>query len=94
MLLGDCKIPVTTHTTPVVIHDIALQLRLHFFVSTLGSTHQFWGYLKRGKRDKSAVVSKTKETKTKTKSHICGQTAQMVVDKIITKLLGRTSERP
>ena len=45
-------------------------------------------------RDKSAVVSKTKETKTTTKSHICGQTAQMVVDKIITKLLGRTSERP
>ena len=43
MLLGDSNIPVTTHTTPVVVHDIALQLRLQLFVAALGSTHQFWG---------------------------------------------------
>ena len=43
MLLGDSNIPVTTHTTPVVVHDIALQLRLQLFVAALRSTHQFWG---------------------------------------------------
>ena len=43
MLLGDSNLPVTTHTTPVVVHDIALQLRLQLFVAALGSTHQFWG---------------------------------------------------
>ena len=58
MLLGDSNIPVTTHTTPVVVHDIALQLRLQLFHSSI------LGYLKVGKKkDKSVFVSKRKQSK-------------------------------
>ena len=84
--------PVTTHTTPVVVHDIALQLRLQLFVAALGSTHQFWG--KVGKKDKSVFVSKRKQSKARIKNRLYGQTSQMVVDIIITKTLGRSTVLP
>ena len=62
VLLGDSNIPVTTHTTPVVVHDIALQLRLQLFVAALGCCHSsILGYLKWIKKDKSVFVSKRKQ---------------------------------
>ena len=95
MLLGDSNIPVTTHTTPVVMHDIAWQLRLQLFVATLGSTHAILGYLKVGKKkDKSVFVSKRKQSKQASENKLYGQTSQMVVDIIITKALGRSTMLP
>ena len=91
MLLGDCKIPVTTHTTPVVIHDIAFAVEVALLRSDAWFHASILGIPQKG--EKGQISSCEQDNKNKTKSYICGQTAQMVVDKIITKLLGRTSER-
>ena len=66
MLLCDCKISVTTHTAPVVIHDIALQLRLHFFVYRLVPRINF-GVPKKGEKGQISSCEQDKRNKNKIK---------------------------
>ena len=77
MLLGDSNVPGTTHTTPVVVRDIALQLRLQLFVAALGHSRN-WGYLKMGKKRQISFCEQEKAKQARIKNRLYGQTSQMV----------------